>query len=75
MRVACEIVLTDNEQLALTSLVHSKLTSVRLAHHAAGRFRDAVSAASPPHRVAEVSQAKVIRANDRLSSKQTATLD
>ena len=34
MRVACEIVLTDNEQLALTSLVHSKLTSVRLAQRA-----------------------------------------
>ena len=53
MRVACEIVLTDNEQLALVSLVHSKLTSVMAgaacAHHAAGRFRDAVSAASPPH--------------------------
>lgn len=34
MRVACEIVLTDDEQLALTSLVRSKLTSVRLAQRA-----------------------------------------
>lgn len=41
MRVAPEIVLTNEEYAELTKLVRSKLSSVRLAQRAAGCRRDA----------------------------------